>query len=298
MKTFRIVSLIVVLALTLTACAPATAPAAPVKIGSKDFTEELLLGEMYALVLEADGIPVERRLNLAGTQVAHDALIKGEIDLYPEYTGTGYQFILGITENEKDPKKVYERTAADYKSKFNVVWLDRSPMNDTNAVACTADAVQKYNLKTLSDLSAQAPNLRFAAIPDFEQRPDGLAGLKQLYGGFEFQSLTVFDPGLKYKAMVDGQADCAIAFSTDGQIAASNFVLMEDDKGLWPPYNVAPVVRQDALDKQPKIKDVLNKLAPMITTEAITALNWKVDGEKQEYTAVAREFLKEKGLIK
>lgn len=297
MKAFRIVSLVVLMALALSACAPA-APATPVKIGSKDFTEELLLGEMYALVLEANGVTVERRLNLAGTQVAHDALIKGEIDLYPEYTGTGYQFILGITENEKDPKKVYDRTAADYKTKFNLVWLDLSPMNDTNAVACTSEAVQKYNLKTLSDLSVQAPNLRFAAIPDFEQRPDGLAGLKQLYGGFEFQSLTVFDPGLKYKAMIDGQADCAIAFSTDGQIAASKFVLMEDDKGLWPPYNVAPVVRQDALDKNPKIKEALNKLAPMITTEAITALNWAVDGDKREYTAVAKEFLKEKGLIK
>jgi osmoprotectant transport system substrate-binding protein len=295
---FHVVAIIVALVVMLLASCVAVPPATPVKIGSKDFTEELLLGEMYALMLEANGIPVERRLNLAGTQVAHEALTKGEIDIYPEYTGTGYQFILGITDGEKDPAKVYQKTADEYKNKWNLIWLDASPMNDTNAIACTQEAVQKYSLKTLSDLAQAAPNIRFAGIPDFEQRPDGLAGLKQLYGGFEFQSLTVFDPGLKYKAITDGQADCVIAFSTDGQIAAYKLVLMEDDKGLWPPYQVAPVVRADTLQKYPGIREALNKLAPFITTDVITALNWQVDGDKQEYTAVAKQFLQQKGLVK
>jgi osmoprotectant transport system substrate-binding protein len=277
---------------------PAAATGAAIRVGSKDFTEELLLGEMYALVLEANGIPVERRLNLAGTQVAHEALINDEIDLYPEYTGTGYQFILGNEDGEKDPATVYDKAAQQYKEKFNVIWLDRSPMNDTNAIACTKAAADQYGLVTLSDLSAAAPNLRFAAIPDFEERPDGLAGLKALYGGFEFQSLTVFDPGLKYKAVEEGKADCVIAFSTDGQIAANSLVLMQDDKGLWPPYNVAPVVRAQALEATPGIADALNKLAPMITTEEITALNWQVDGDKKEYADVAKTFLQAKGLIK
>jgi osmoprotectant transport system substrate-binding protein len=293
---YSIVVLIVVLALGVTSCARPSA--APVRIGSKDFTEELLLGEMYALILEANGIPVERKLNLAGTQVAHEALTKGQIDIYPEYTGTGYQFILGIQDGEKDPKKVYDRTAADYKSKWNLVWLDPAPMNDTNAIACTQDAVQKYNLKTLTDLSKAAPDIRFAGIPDFPQRPDGLAGLKQTYGGFEFKSLTILDPGLKYKAIQEGQADCVIAFSTDGQIAALKLALMQDDKGLWPPYQVAPVVRNEVLQRAPAIRDALNKLAPLITNDVISGLNWKVDGDKQEYTAVARAFLQEKGLIK
>jgi osmoprotectant transport system substrate-binding protein len=292
---YSIVALLVVLALGITSCARPTVPA--VRIGSKDFTEELLLGEMYALILEANGIPVERKLNLAGTQVAHEALTNGQIDIYPEYTGTGYQFILGIQDGEKDPGKVYARTAADYKSKWNLVWLDPAPMNDTNAIACTQDAVQKYNLKTLSDLSKAAPAIRFAGIPDFPQRPDGLAGLKQTYGGFEFKSLTILDPGLKYRAIQEGQADCVIAFSTDGQIAALNLALMQDDKGLWPPYQVAPVVRGEVLQRSPAIRDALNKLAPLITNDVISGLNWKVDGDKQEYTAVARAFLQEKGLI-
>ena len=125
-----------------------------------------------------------------------------------------------------------------------------------------------------------------------------LAGFKHLSGVFGFKSRTVFAPGLKYKAVRDGQADAVIAFSTDGQISAYKLVLMEDDKGLWPPYQVAPVVRNQILETYPKIKDVLNKLAPFLTNEALSTMNWKVDGDKQEYTAVAKAFLKEKGLVK
>jgi osmoprotectant transport system substrate-binding protein len=279
--------------------APAVQPASgPVKIGSKDFTEELLLGEMYAQALESAGIKVERKLNLAGTQVAHEALVKGDIDLYPEYTGTGYLFILGIKDNDKNPQVVYQKTADAYKQKWNLIWLAPSPMNDTNAIACTAAAAQKYNLKTLEDLSKAAPNINFAAIPDFPQRPDGLKGLQDLYGGFQFKSMTIFDPGLKYKAVQDGKADCVIAFSTDAQIVAQKLVLMEDTKGLWPPYNVAPVVRADTLAGNPQIQDVLNKLSPLITTEVIQQLNYQVDIQKKEYAAVATDFLKSKGLVK
>ncbi len=299
MKITRFIALGLVTVLLLAACVPAAVPTgAPVKIGSKDFTEELLLGEMYAQILEANGITVERRLNLAGTQVAHEALVKGEIDVYPEYTGTGYLFILGIDDNEKDPAKVYDKTTAEYKSKWNLVWLDPAPMNNTNAVAVTRAIAEQYNLKTMSDFCAAAPNLRFAAVPDFEQRPDGLAGIKEVYGECDLKSLTVFDPGLKYKAVTDGQADAVVAFSTDGQIAGFDLVVMEDDKGLWPPYQVAPVVRGDVLDKNPKVRDALNQLASLITSDTIAALNWKVDGEKMEYTQVATDFLKEKGLVK
>ena len=284
---------------TPTASLPGSAPqTGAVRIGSKDFSEELLLGEMYAQLLEANGVPVERKLNLAGTQVAHTALISNQIDLYPEYTGTAYGFILGIKANEKDPAKVYQTVASDYKTQWNLKWLDPAPMNDTNAIACTQAAATKYNLKTLSDLSKGASNINFAAIPDFPQRPDGLAGLKQLYGGFDFKSMTVYDPGLKYKAITDGKADCVIAFSTDGQISADKLVLMQDDKGLWPPYQVSPVVRQGTLDKYPQIATILNKLQPMITNDVISGLNWKVDGDKQEYSQVATDFLKSKGLIK
>jgi osmoprotectant transport system substrate-binding protein len=297
MKILRPISLLVILTLVLAACGGSGASGPPVRIGSKDFTEELLLGEMYALILEDKGIPVERRLNLAGTQVAHEALVRGDIDVYPEYTGTGYLFILDIKDDDKDPQVVYQKAAQGYKDRWNVIWLDPAPMNNTNAIAVTQQAAQQYNLRTLSDLAQAAPSIRFAGIPDFEQRPDGLAGLKEVYGGFEFKELTVYDPGLKYKAITDGQADAVIAFSTDGQISAYNLVLMEDDKGLWPPYQVAPVVRAEVLDRYPAMRDALNKLAPLLTNEVLSSLNWRVDGEKQEYTTVAKAFLQEKGLI-
>lgn len=318
MKALRVVSVVMVIGLTLAACAPASTGSAPasqpaaqasaapaaaasgpaVKIGSKNFTEELLLGEMYAQILENAGIKVERKLNLAGTKVAHEALTKGDIDLYPEYTGTGYETILDIQDKQKDPQKVYQTVADQYKQKFNLIWLDAAPMNDTNAIAVTPQAAQQYNLKTLSDLSKAAPNLRFAAVPDCLQRPDCLPGLQKLYGGFQFKDVKTYDPGLKYKAIQDGQADAVIAFSTDGQISAYKLVLMQDDKGLFPPYQVAPVVRADVLAKYPQMKDALNKLAPMITNDVISGLNWKVDGDKQDYAAVAKDFLKAKGLIK
>lgn len=268
-----------------------------VRIGSKDFTEELLLGEMYALMLEDAGIPVQRRLNLAGTRVAHEALIHDEIDIYPEYTGTGYLYILDIKDGEKDRKTVYRRTAEEYQKRFDVVWLDPAPMNNTNAIAVTGETAGRYNLRTLSDMAAAAPGIRFAGIPDFKERPDGLAGLKKVYGGFDFKELRVYDPGLKYKAILDGKADAVIAFSTDGQIEGYGLVLMEDDKGLWPPYQVAPVVRADILSAYPKIPEILNRLAPLLDNATISGLNWEVGGKKKEYTDVARRFLVEKGLI-
>jgi osmoprotectant transport system substrate-binding protein len=296
MRPFRVLFLVAVGAAVAVGCT--ARPSSPVKIGSKNFTEELLVGEMYALLLEESGIPVQRRLNLGDTLVNHTALTKGEIDLYPEYTGTGYQAVLGIEDGEKDPATVYQKAAEQYKEKWDLVWLDAAPMNDTNAIACSSQAAEKFGLKTLSDLSQAAPEIRFVGVADTEQRPDGLAGLRKLYGGFAFKSYNILDPGLKYKAITDGQADCAIAFSTDGQIAADNLALMVDDKGLWPPYQIAPVVRAETLQRYPKIRDALNKLAPLITTDAISDLNWRVDGNKQEYTAVARRFLLEKGLIK
>lgn len=295
-KIYGCVVALTVVALALSACSVVSKP--PVKIGSKDFTEELLLGEMYALILEAEGVPVERRLNLAGTQVCHEALTKGEIDLYPEYTGTAYGFILDLKEGDQDPMRVYRRVAAEYKTRWNLVWLDPAPMNNTNAIACTQQAVRQYGLQTLTDLSQAAPQIRFAAVPDFEQRPDGLAGLRQLYGNFEFKSLTVFEPDRKYTALTEGKADCVVAFSTDGQISAYNLVVLRDDRGLWPPYQVTPVVRAETLARYPQIKPALNRLSPLITDAAISALNWQVDGNRQDYKLVARTFLKDKGLLK
>lgn len=286
---------------TSSAPAASAAPAsssqgATISIGSKNFTEQLILGEMYAQYLESQGVKVTRKLNLGGTVVAHDALKAGSIDLYPEYTGTGLLAILK-EKTMSDPVAVFNEVAKQYKQQFNLVWLDQAPMNNTQALAVKKTLSQQRNLTTISQMVAMASQLVLAAVPDFPDREDGLAGLKKTYGDFQFKDVKIFDPGIKYKAFLDGQADVVVAFGTDGQISGYDLVLLKDDKGLWPPYHVAPVVRQDTLDRVPAIKQ-LNKIAPLLTDSVMQGLNWKVDGpDKADPANVARDFLKASGLL-
>lgn len=270
---------------------------APVKIGTKNFPEQLILGEMYALLLEEEGIKVERRFNLAGTPVLHEGLKTGEIDLYPEYTGTGLLTVLKLP-TETDRQKVYDTVAREYKSQFNLVWLDPAPMNNTQALAMTRDGSARFGVTSISQMAAKASELRMIGPPEFAEREDGLPGIKKAYGDFNLRQYIPVDPGLKYKGLVDGQADVAVAFGTDGEISAFNLVVLQDDKNLFPPYPVAPVVRQQALDANPKIKDQLNKLAPKLTDDTMRRLNNEVSGNQKEPAAVAKDFLTQEGLIK
>lgn len=284
-------------ALLVLAHGPAAAAERPtVRIGSKNFTEQLVLGEMYALLLEKAGFKVERKLNLGGTLLAHEALKAGEIDLYPEYTGTA---LLNMLKKDvmSDPGQVYEVVKAEYRRQWDLVWLDPAPMNNTQAIAITRKTAEKYNMYTLSAMSRQAPNLVLAAVPEFTERPDGLKGLKRVYGGFDFKSVRLVDYGIKYRALVGGQADVTVAFGTDGEIKGYDLVIVKDDKGLWPPYQVAPVVRQALLDKAPDVATVLNRVQPRLTDAVMQELNWQVDGKKREYPEVAREYLTQQGLL-
>jgi osmoprotectant transport system substrate-binding protein len=282
----------------LIACAGVTtnSGSGPIKVGSKDFTEASIVGEMYALALEKAGLQVERKLNLGGTPVAQAALQNGEIDLYPEYTGTGLLTILKEPVIS-DPKQTYDKVAAAYKEKFGLIWLNPAPMNNTQALAMTQEKSQKLGIKTISDLAAKAGSLVMAGAPEFEVREDGLPGIKQKYGNFNLKEFKAVDSGLRYKALMDGQADVVVAYGTDGEIAADKLVILEDDKKLFPPYQVAPVVRQKTLDANPKIADALNAIAPKLTTETMQKLNYEVSGKKREPADVAKEFLKQSGLL-
>ncbi len=261
-----------------------------VAIGSKDFTEELILGEMYAQILEKHGLAVSRKLNLGGTQVAMEALLRGDIDLYPEYTGTGL-----ITELKLKPRgdaaSIYRTVKNEYEHRYHLIWLDPAPMNDSQALAMTQAGSAKYGVRTLSDLAKAAPQLRLGAIPEFTTREDALPGLQRAYGGFQFKSVKLFDIGLKYKALETGQVDVVVAFGTDGQIAADHLILLTDDKHFWPAYQVAPVVRRATLERHPEIATSLNKLAPLLTDVVMRDLNYQVDGAKQEPADVAQAFL-------
>ncbi|GGG67354.1 ABC transporter substrate-binding protein [Paenibacillus radicis (ex Gao et al. 2016)] len=268
-----------------------------VVVGSKNFTESLLLGEMFSLALEDAGIKVERKLNLGGTLIAHEALKKGDIDVYPEYTGTGLLNIL----NEKplpDPKEVYDRVSDYYKKEFNLVWLDPSQANNTQAIAISRAASEKYGITTLSELQAKAGEINFAAVPEFEEREDGLLGMNRVYGDFKFKSLKLFDYGVKYRVVLSDEAQATIAFGTDGELLNPDLVVLKDDKQLWPPYNVAPVIRQKTLDQDENIATILNKITAKLDDPTLQKLNAEVDINKKEYKDVAKQFLKDSGLIK
>ena len=301
----------------------AAAQSGPIRIGSKDFTEQLILGEMYALLLENAGMQVERRLNLGGTQVAQEALVAGEIDLYPEYTGTGLTVVLGMAIEDvmsatpvggmpdadasatptdgasagSIDQRVYDIVADGYQEQFDLTWLDESDFNNTQALAVKRAFSEERGVTTISQLAENAGELTIVAPSDFVERPDGLQGLQEFYG-MEFGNVLSVAPGIRYQALDEDQAQVVLAFGTDGQVAGLDLVLLEDDKSLWPPYHVAPVVRTDTLDANPGIADALNPIAPLLTDEVMSALNWQVDGpDKLEPEEVARGFLEEQGLI-
>ncbi|WP_353948967.1 glycine betaine ABC transporter substrate-binding protein [Sporolactobacillus sp. Y61] len=302
MKKVILAGIILVLALSLAACGSGSGSGSSnkvetVTIGSKNFTESLILGEMYADALENAGYKVNRKLNLGGTLVAHQSLVDGQIDMYPEYTGTG---LLNILKRDKatDADEVYDTVSRAYKDKWNLVWLEPTQANDSQGLAVTKTVSDKYNIHTYSDLAKAAPNIRFAATPEFNERPDGLKGLQEAYGGFKFKSNKLFDYGIKYNVLLQGKEDATVAFTTDGQLTDKNLVLLEDDKHFYPPYYVCPVIRNSVIKKDPKVADIINKVSAELDSKVMQELNAKVDIDKQKYQQVAKDFLVEHDLIK
>ncbi len=265
-------------------------------VGSKDFTEQFIIGEMYALALENAGLPVERKMNLGGTPVAHAALESGEIHLYPEYTGTGLLTVLKMPVNS-DADEVFETVASAYKEQFNIMWLTPSPMNNTQALAMTGEGAEQYGIATFSDMVANAGDLIMIGPPEFQEREDGLPGLKKAYGDFDLKEYIAVNPGLRYQGLVEGRADVAVAFGTDGEISAFDLVVLEDDKDMFPPYQIAPVVRQEIIDAHPEVATVLNELSATITNDVMRRLNYEVSGNQREPADVAQEFLVQEGFI-
>lgn len=286
-KKASALALAAVMAAGLTACGSSEKDA--IRVGSKDFTEGLIVSEICAIALEDAGYKVERKMDIAGS-VVHTSLVNNEIDLYPEYTGTGLLTILKM-DMITDPEEVYRTVKDEYEKRFKVTWLDYSKANDGQGLVIRTDIAEQLGIKTISDLQSHASELRFASQGEFDQRDDGLPALEQAYGEFNWKSSRVYDGGLKYEVLSNGEADVAPAYTTEGQLAEKDkYTLLIDDKQVWPPYNLAPVVRDDALEKNPGIAEVLNKISAKLDTETVTALNAKVDVDKMEYEEVAREY--------
>lgn len=286
MKKITAILLALVMVFSLAACGK---KGDTIRIGSKDFTESLVVAEIYALALEDAGYKVERKLNIAGS-IVHTSIMNDEIDLYPEYTGTGLLTVLKM-DLITDPDEVYRVVKEEYNKQFKLTWLDSSKANDSNGLCIRTAMAKEYGIYTISDLQQYADKIRVASQGEFEQREDGIPGLEKVYGKFNFKSVKVYDNGLKYQILQNNEADVTPAYTTEGQLVnTEQFTLLEDDKNFWPPYYLAPVVRNNILDANPDISEILNKVSAALDTETITALNAKVDVEKQEYEEVAKEF--------
>lgn len=266
-----------------------------VRVGSKNFTEQFVLAEIYAQALEAAGIKTEKKLNLGGTLIAQKAMEEKQIDFYPEYTGT---MLLAVLKQEPmtDPKAVYDKVKDAY-AKMGFVLLNQSNLNNGYVMVVRAETAQKYKLETLSDLTKVAKELKIGAGPEFRDRKDGLPGLKAKYDMVFGEDLQMAI-GLRYQALKNDQIQVVNGYSTDGMISALKLKRLRDDKSLWPPYYVVPVIRKEVLDANPKIAEVLNKVSALLDENTMAQMNLQVDGEKLEPKDVAHDFLKTKGLVK
>lgn len=297
-----------------------------ITVGSKDFTEQFILGNMYLLVLQDMGLETEDALNLGGTQIAHQALQSGDIDTYPEYTGTALVEVLGMSVEDvlagfggaqgatpvAGPAAgatpvasgsledyVYNIVKQAYQEQFSLTWLAYSPFNNTQALAVKRSWSEENGVTTISQLAEIAGDLTISAPADFPEREDGLLGLQRVYdAGFADIEVLPVAPGLKYQALLDDEAEVVLAFGTDGQISGYDLVVLEDDLGLWPPYNVAPIVRNEVLEANPDIETRFDEVTTSLTGEVMSGLNWRVDGdEKAEPADVAQQYLEENGFI-
>ncbi len=264
-------------------------------IGSKDFSENIILGELLAQLIERKtDYPVTRKLNLGGTFVCFEALKKGDIDAYPEYTGTGLTAQLKMPVIA-DPEETYRVVKEQFAARYKLSWLSPFGFNNTYAVAVTGDVAKKWNLETVSDLAPHSGDLVFGAEHEFFNREDGFSGLSSTYG-LSFRDTAKMNVSLKYQAIGEGKMDATDVFTTDSQIIAYGLKVLSDDKGFFPPYYGAPLVREDTLKRFPDLQKAIDALAGAISDDAMTALNYRVDQEKVPVAEVARDFLDERGL--
>jgi osmoprotectant transport system substrate-binding protein len=272
--------------------------AAEIVVGGKNFTEQFLLAEMTAQLLEAKGFDVTKRDGM-GSQVVRDAQVNGQIDVYWEYTGTSL-VTYNKVEERMDAKATYNKVK-ELDAEQGLTWLDSSAANNTYALAVRSSDDKTDSIANLSDLAKayeDGTSLLMAVNAEFPQRPDGLPGLEAAYG-FETGRANIrpMDSGLTYQALQQDQVDIALVFATDGRIQAFDFRVLDDDKEFFPNYALAPVVRTETLEANPGIAEPLNALSAKLDDATMQRLNARVDVDKKEIEAVASDFLKQNGLI-
>ncbi len=281
----------------LLACAACATRARGITIGSKNFTEQLVLGELLAQYLgSVCRLPIERRFYLAGTYICQQALLAGRIDVYVEYTGTALAAILKQTASG-DSRAVYEQVKQEYRSKFGLDVMPPLGFNNSFAMVMRSDDARRLGVSTLSQLAPVAPRLRLGVGYEFLERQDGYKGLVNTYGLKFAEAPRVMDLGLLYRALENRSVDVVAGNNTDGLIAALGLVVLEDDKRYFPPYDAVPVVRPQLFQECPQARAAFERLAGRITADDMRRMNYAVDGQKKDATEVARDFLTSQGLL-
>jgi osmoprotectant transport system substrate-binding protein len=265
-------------------------------VGSKNFSEQALLGEIVAQHLEARlHRPVVRRFYLAGSYICQQALLSGRIDTYVEYTGTALTAILH-DPIQSDASTVFGRVRSEYQQRFGLVVMPSLGFNNTFAIVIRGEDARRLNVKTISDAARYASEWHAGFGYEFSERPDGYPGLARVYGLKFAEPPRILDLGLLYRALLDKQLDLVAGNSTDGLLAARDLVILEDDKYYFPPYEAVPIVRADTLGRFPGMREALDELGGKISSAEMQKMNYAVDGEHRDITEVAREFLHSRGL--
>lgn len=263
----------------------------PIRVGSKNFTEQLILAELISQKLEQAGVPVERQFNLGGTMICHEAIRAGELDIYVEYTGTALVSILE-EEASRDSDRVLETVRNSYREKFDLDWMQPLGFSNTYAITVRQQTATDLKLTSVSDLVPHAQQLRAGWTPEFSERSDGYLGLRDAYR-LKFSDVRDLDAALMYEAVSSNEVDVICAFSTDGRIDEYQLKTLTDDRSFFPPYDAVPVCRREVLEQSPKAKAVLNELANSINDETMRRLNHQVDLEGKSVDEVVERFLQE-----
>jgi osmoprotectant transport system substrate-binding protein len=288
----RLSSLLLLHVLFLGGCGPPRT--SRIAVGTKNFTEQLVLGEIIAQQIEnKTHLPVERRFYLAGSYICHQAIIGGRIDIYPEYTGTALTAILK-EQPSSNAEHVFDQVKTEYAKRFNLEVGKPFGFNNTFAIEIRGEDARRLNLKTLSQSAAQTPQWRAGFGYEFMERPDGYKGLAATYGLRFAESPRIMDLGLLARALKEKQVDLAAGNATDGLIPALDLFVLEDDRHYFPPYEAVPIMREDMLARHPEVGKALDELAGKISTDDMRHLNYAVDGQHRDVKEVVKEFLKQK----
>ncbi len=295
-KRILAVFAIMLLTMSIFGCSNSASKEKKVVLASKPMTEQYIIGEILAeLITSNSDIEVEKNFGIGGgTSNIHPAMEKGEIDIYPEYTGTGW---LAVLQNEpiKDGEELFQSVKEQYESKYGIYWSNIYGFDNTYSLAVRRDVAEKYNLETFEDLQKVSNEIVIGANPDFYEREDGFKGLSEAYG-FEFKGKEELDISLRYKAIESSQVDVIPAFNTDPKVKEYDLVLLKDNKNYFQSYHAATLVRGEVLEKYPELKDILAKLDGQISDEEMLQMNYKVEILNEDPHDVALKFIEEKQL--